>query len=52
MWAIQEKCILKRILGPRTEPWGTPQMDGVTGDEEEPTRTELDRLDKYEFSQL
>ena len=51
MWAIGEMYI-EKSTGPRTEPWGTPQMDEVTGDEEKPTRTELDRPDIYELSQL
>ena len=51
MWAIGEMYI-EKSTGPRTEHWGTPEMDEVTGDEGEPTRTALDRSDKYELSQL
>ena len=43
---------IEKSAGPRTEPWGTPQMDEVTVDEEEPIRTELNRPDKYESSQF
>jgi len=35
--------------GPRTEPYGTPEMDEITCDEEEPTRAELDLPVKYEL---
>jgi len=45
---------LKRVQSAsrRKEPWGTPQMDEITCDEEETTRTELDLPYKYELSQL
>ena len=46
------RMYIEKSTCPRMELWGTPQMDEVTDDEDEPTRTELDRPDKYELSQL
>ena len=43
---------MEKCTGPRTEPWGTPQMEERTEEQEEPARTELDFSDRYEFSQL
>jgi len=33
-------------MGPKTEPWGTPQDEGNMKEEEEPEVTEKDLLEK------
>jgi len=39
-------------MGPKTEPWGTPQDEGNMKYEEQTEVTEKDLLERYDLSQL
>jgi len=38
--------------GPRTDPWGTPQMRSMTDEHEVPIRTYCDRPSRYDLNHL
>jgi len=42
---------VEKKRGPRTEPWGTPQRQGVRREYDVPTEIYCEWLDKYEVNQ-
>jgi len=42
---------VEKRSGSRTEPWGTPERQGVRREDDVPTEIYCERLDKYEVNQ-